>query len=143
MEERIATLDAEWDSQTSTVEGVQTYWDRRLEARVRALEGFQALDPPDEIVGLHGTGLDLFSRLTVAEEALAVRVASFETVTEPEQWWNTVEGKAVNAVDEEILVLCRVFQARYDATIERTILSDVPWIPSEMKEIVRIDLGCR
>jgi len=39
MEERIATLDAEWDSQTPTVERARTYWDRRLEARVEALEG--------------------------------------------------------------------------------------------------------
>jgi len=143
MEERIYTLDAEWDSQTQTVERARSYWDRRLETRVEALEGLQALDPPDEITELHETGLDLFSELTEAEKALAIRVASFETVTERDQWWDTTEGRAVRAVDEEIDAFCHVFQAAYDATIERVILSDVPWIPSEMKEIVQIDIGCR
>ncbi len=142
MEDRIDTLDAEWDSQTPTVERARAYWDRRLEARVEALEGLQALDPPGGIAELAGTGMDLFTRLVGAEEALAVRVASFETVTEAEQWWNTAEGKAVRAVEEEIDTLCHVFQAMYDATIERAIVSDVPWISPEMKEIVQIDVGC-
>lgn len=143
MEERIATLDAGRNSQTSTVEDVRTYWDRRLEARVRALAGLQDLNPPDQIADLAGTGLELFSRLIAAEEALAVRVAAFETVTEPGQWWDTPEGDAVQAVEEEIDALCNVFQAMYDATTERIILSDAPWIPSEMKEIIQIDIGCQ
>jgi hypothetical protein len=143
MEERIYTLDAEWESQTQTVERARSYWVRRVEARVGTLEGFQGLDPPDEIAELHETGLDLFSRLTAAEETLAVRVASFETVTERDEWWDTSEGRAVRAVDEEIDAFCHVFQAAYDATIERIVLSDVPWIPSEMKEVAQIDIGCR
>ena len=142
MENRIDILDAEWDSQTPTTEGARTYWDRRLEARVEALEGFQDLRPPDSIAELHGTGLDLFGDLIAAEEALAVRVASFETATGPEQWWDTAEGTAVGAVEEEIYSFCLGFQAMYDATIERIVLSDVPWIPSEMKEIVEVDIGC-
>lgn len=143
MEERIATLDAGRNSQTSTVEDVRAYWDRRLEARVRALAGFQDLNPPDQIADLAGTGLELFSRLIAAEEALAVRVAAYETVTEPGQWWDTPEGEAVQAVEDEIDALCNVFQAMYDATTERIVLSDAPWIPSEMKEIIQIDIGCQ
>jgi hypothetical protein len=143
MEARIATLDAEWDTQTSTLEGARTYWDRRLKARVEALEGYRALDPPELIANLHGTGLDLFSRLIAAEEALAVRVASFETVTEPDQWWATAEGEAALAVEDEIDAFCQVVQSMYDATIERAVVSDLLWIPAEMKEIVQIDLGCR
>jgi hypothetical protein len=143
MEQRIYTLDAEWDSQARTVDRARSYWVRRLEARVEALEGLQALDPPAEIAELHATGLGLFSRLTTAEEALAARVASFENVTDRDLWWDTAEGKAVGAVNDEIDAFCHVFQAAYDATIERIGLSDVPWIPSEMKEVVQIDIGCR
>ena len=143
MENRIDILDAEWDSQTPTTEGARTYWGRRLEARVEALEGFQDLRPPDSIAELHGTGLDLFGDLIAAEEALAVRVASFETVTEPEQWWNTPEGRAVRAVEEQINEFCHVVQARYDATMERIVLSDVAWIPPAMKEVVQVDVGCQ
>lgn len=143
MEERIASLDAQWASQTPSVERARTYWELRQRARVEALEGFQVLDPPDALADLHKTGIDLYRRLIAAEEALAVRVTSFEAVTEPEQWWNTAEGAAVRSAEGDINEICRAFQASYDATIARLAFSDVSWIPSEMKEIVRIDLGCQ
>jgi len=142
MEERIYALDAAWDSQTATEEDARTYWDRRIEAYETALEGFQGLEPAREAAELHRTGMELFTKLVAAEKALAVRVASFETVTGPEQWWNTAEGAAVAAVGEEIYSFCLIFQAMYDATVERIVVSDVPWIPSEMKEIVQVDIGC-
>ena len=142
MEERIYALDAAWDSQTATEEDARTYWDRRIEAYETALEGFQGLEPGREAAELHRAGMDLFTKLVAAEKALAVRVASFETVTGPEQWWNTAEGTAVGAVEEEIYSFCLLFQAMYDATVERLVVSDVPWIPSELKEIVEVDIGC-
>jgi hypothetical protein len=143
MEERLHALDVEWDTREPTVERARNYWDRRIEIRIETLEGLEGLEPPDELADLLGKGLDLFSQLTTAEKALGARLSSFETVTEPEQWWTTPEGKAVQAIDEEINTFCRVIQARYDATIERIVLSDVPWIPSDMKEIVQIDIGCQ
>jgi len=142
MEERIYALDAEWDSQTATAEDVRTYWDQRIEAYETALGSFEALEPAGEAAELHRTGMELFTKLVAAESALATRVVSFETVTTPEQWWDTAEGEAVGVVEEEIYSFCLVFQAMYDATVERIALSDVPWIPSEMKEIVQVDIGC-
>ena len=142
VEERIAALDDELAAQPASIEGALSYWERRMEARTRSLEGLEALDPPSALTDLHDAGLVLYERLIAAEEALAQRVSSSETVTGPDQWWDTTEGEAVQAVDEEILEFCLAFQDRYDATIERLIASDVPWIPSEMKEIVRIDIGC-
>ena len=142
MEERIYALDAAWDSQTATLEEVRTYWDQRVEAYETALEGFGALEPAGDVAELHRTGMGLFTELVSAEQALAARVASFETVTGPEQWWSTAEGAAVGEVTAEIYSFCLVFQAMYDATLERMIVSDVPWIPSEMKEIVHVDVGC-
>jgi hypothetical protein len=142
MEERLNTLDAEWDSQPATVESARTYWEHRMEAYATAIEGLQGLDPPGEAAELHRKGMELFSKFVAAEGALAVLVASFETATGPEQWWDTAEGTAVGAVEEEIYSFCLGFQAMYDATIERIVLSDVPWIPSEMKEIVKVDIGC-
>jgi hypothetical protein len=106
------------------------------------MEGLDALDPPVAVAELHDAGLSLYSKLITAEEALALRVSS-GTVTGPDEWWETAEGDVVRAVEVEIVEFCRAFQARYDATIDRMISSDVPWIPSEMKEIVRIDIGCQ
>ena len=142
MEERIYALDAEWDSQTATVEDVRTYWDQRIEAYETALGGFEALEPAAGVAELHRTGMELFTKLVVAESALAVRVISFDTATVPEQWWDTAEGEAVGAVEDEIYSFCLVFQAMYDRTVERIALSDVPWIPPQMKEIVQVDIGC-
>jgi hypothetical protein len=142
MEERIYVLDAEWDSQTATVEDVRTYWDQRIEAYETALGGFEALEPAAGVAELHRTGMELFTKLVAAESALAVRVISSDTATVPDQWWDTAEGEAVSAVEGEIYSFCLVFQAMYDRTVERIALSDVPWIPAQMKEIVQVDIGC-
>lgn len=142
VEARIFALDAELDSQPSSAAGAAIYWERRLEARTRSMEGLEALEPPVAVADLHDGGLDLYSKLIAAEEALALRVSSFEIAGDPDQWWDTPEGEAVRAVDDEIFAFCLEFQASYDATIDRLISSDVPWIPGEMKEIVRIDVGC-
>ena len=142
MEERISVLDAEWDSQTATAADARTYWDQRIEAYETALGSFEALEPSAEAADLHRTGMELFAKLVAAESALAIRVASSDTLTAPEQWWNTAEGDAVGVVEEEIYSFCLIFQAMYDKTAERIALSDVPWIPAEMKEIVQVDIGC-
>jgi hypothetical protein len=139
---QIATLDAEWETQEPTLEGAREYWDRRVAVRVEFLEGIQELDPPDGLVELHETALDLFSRLVDAEEALAARVAAFESPTGPDGWWDTPEGRAARAVDEEAIAICQAAQASFDATQERQVLSDVPWVPSEMRESVRVAFGC-
>jgi len=142
MEERIAVLDAGLGSQPVSGNVARDYWDARLQSRVELLEELRTLDPPDAIAEMHREGLDLFERLITAEAALAARVATFAEPSGPEQWWSAEEAAAVAATNEEILILCRAFQARYDATIDRTGLADMPWIPAEMKEIVQIDVGC-
>jgi hypothetical protein len=113
-----------------------------MEARVEFLEAFQALDPPDHATEMHETVLDLIGRLTAAEETLAARVMSFETATTPEQWWDTPEGLAARAVDEEGFAICRAAQTELDTTEDREVLEDVPWLPSEMSEAIRVVLGC-
>lgn len=140
--ERINTLDAEWESQTPTAEGARNYWDQRVDARVEFLDGLQELDPPAEAVELHGMVVDLFDNLTAAERDLAARVATFETVNEHWQWFDTPEGQAAMAADEEISAICHLVQAEFDATKDREIVSDVPWISPEMKEIVQVAFGC-
>jgi hypothetical protein len=142
MEERIQALDSGLDFQTASTDDVDDYWDRRVDARVDALEGLQDLNPPATIADLHEQGMDLFSDLVEGEKAMAIRMALFDAVTEPSQWWDTAEGKSVQAVNEQIFLLCNQFQVMYDATVARVVLSDTPWIPDRMKEVVQIDIGC-
>ncbi len=142
MESRFESLDREWESQAPTVEGARRYWDGRLEVRSDFLDGVRALDPPDAVADQHAAALDVFGRITAADEALAERVATFETVTEHWQWVDTPEGVAADALLEEVFAFCRASQAEYDATKDREPLKDVPWIPSEMSEVVSVAFGC-
>jgi hypothetical protein len=142
LEARFESLDTEWESKTPTPEGARAYWDGRLAVRAEFLQGVRALDPPDELAELHAAALDVFSRITAADEALAARVATFETVTEHWQWVDTAEGQAAEAVLEEVFAFCRASQAEFDATEERESLEDVPWLPPEMTEIVKVAFGC-
>ena len=80
----------------------------------------------------------LLDRFDLGQAAMQMMIAA----TGPEQWWDTAEGEAVGAVEEEIYSFCLVFQGLYDRTAERVALSDVPWIPSQMKEVVQVDIGC-
>jgi len=140
----IDTLDAEWESETPTLNGANRYWDRRLEIRDGFLEGFQGLDPPEEATDLHEMTLGLFSRVTAAEHALAARVATldFEGMIDHGPWWNTPEGEAARAVDQEAVDLCHAVQQQWDNTEIGEAFDDVPWIPPEMQEVVQVAFGC-
>jgi hypothetical protein len=142
MEARFASLDAEWYSQAPSAERARSYWDRRLAVRTVFLESIEALEPPAEIADLHAVALDVFSRITEADKALAARVATYETVTEHRQWADTPEAQALVAVLDEVFAFCRAIQAEFDATEKRESLQDVAWLPPEMKEIVKVAFGC-
>jgi hypothetical protein len=140
--QRVDALDAELESEDQTVDSVRAYWDERVEARRDFSEGLAALEPPEEAAELHAIVVDIFNRLTAAEESLAARVTSLETVSGPAEWWATPEGQAARAVDEEVTQICVVAQGAFDETVDREAVVDVPWMPPEMKEVVRVAFGC-
>jgi hypothetical protein len=142
MEAQFISLDTDWESQIPTVDGARDYWDRRLEIRYGFLEGIQDLGAPEGVAAQHTAALDVFDRITAADEALAARAATFDTVTEHWQWIDTPEGRAADAVLEDVFEFCRTSQAEYDATAERESLEDVPWVPPEMKEAIKVAFGC-
>jgi hypothetical protein len=125
MNDRIDLLGAEWVSQTPT------------------LEELEALDPPDEVAELHRVVLDLLSRFTAAEEALAASVDAYESITDHWQWQDSPEAQAALALNEEVVALCHAAQADFDATQTGEGFVDTPWIPDEMKEAIRVTLECR
>lgn len=142
MEGGFTRLDAEWESGTPSPERAADYWEGRLAVRREFLQGVQALHPPEAVADQHAAALDVFDRMTTADEALASRVETFEEITDHWQWVDTPEGRAADAILEEVFAFCRASQADYDATQERAPLQDVPWIPSEMSEVVSVAFGC-
>lgn len=139
---QFAELDAAWESQTPSLEGALTYWDGRLAIRAEFLESIEELDPPDSVAAQHAAALDVFSRITEADRALAQRVAAMDEVKEHREWLEFPEGEASLALLEEVYAFCRQSQADYDATQERAGLRDVSWLPSEMTEVVSVAFGC-
>jgi len=138
----IATLDAQWMADAPTPEGVRDYWDERLAARERFLAGLQALGPPDQVADLHDNVVGLFTKLNTAEAALAAHIGSFDTLDDHWQGWDSPEGRAARAVDEELISICRVVQKDLDDTQAREVFADMPWLPSDMQEVVEVVLGC-
>lgn len=135
-------LDTEWESQPPSLEGARRYWEGRLAIRAEFLDGVRTLNPPDVVEAQHEAALDVFGRITAADEALAARVATFESITGHWDWEDTPEGAAAEAVLEEVYAFCRASQEEYDATKDREALVDVPWLPSEASEVVSVAFGC-
>ena len=142
MEAGFESIDADWESGAATVDRARSYWDRRMEIRVEFLEGVRALDPPDDVADLHDTAIDIFTRMTDADRARAARVDTFETMTSHWDWVDTPEGRASDAVLQEVFAFCSTSQSEFDETRARESFEDVPWIPSEMQEVVKVAFGC-
>lgn len=142
MEARFAAADVAWEAEQPSVQGALRYWDERLDIRDDFLEGLAALDPPLEIADMHADALSVFSRITEADAALAARVAEYEDVSSHRQWLDTAEGQASLAVLEDVYAFCRSSQDELDATQDRELLEGVPWLPREMREVIKVAFGC-
>jgi hypothetical protein len=44
--------------------------------------------------------------------------------------------------DAAMIEICNVVQAEFDKTRERDITADVPWLSSDLKEVVEVAFGC-
>jgi hypothetical protein len=138
---RIDELDADMEDADS-VDEVRELWDERIAAREHLVGTFEDLDPPANAEEMHAAASELMERLTAAEATLAARAAEFETVVAPGRIWETAEGRAARAVDEEAIALCQAAQQSFDETADREILADVSWMTTEMKEVVDVVFGC-
>lgn len=142
MEADFASLDAEWESQTPNIEGARVYWQGRLETREEFLDAVRDLDPPDAITDLHQQALDVFERITSADEALAAHVLTLDSISEHWAWVDTPEGRAADMALADVFAFCRQSQEEFDATAGRESSDGVPWVPAEMTEVVKVAFGC-
>lgn len=141
MEAQFSALDAEWESAAPTPERAAGYWEGRLEIRNDFVSGVTALEPPAELNDLHVASIDVFERITVADEAMAAQVATLETIGGHWDWVDTAEGRASDAILQEVFAFCRSSQAEFDATAQRQMLEHV-WVPPDARDIVKAAFGC-
>ena len=141
MNARLDQLDEELDG-TQDLEEIKRYAEQRVAARSAFVAGLRVLEPNDDVVKLHESALGIMERLTAAESAMVDRVMGWESTSDIVPIWETPEGIAARTADAEAVALCLAAQAEIDQTADRAEFEDVPWIPSDMKEVVRVAFGC-
>ncbi len=99
----------------------------------------EALDPPDELDDLHAALLDSHSDVVTAQEDWAASADAAQSVAELLQ---SPEAQAAQSANEAALVACGRIQAAFDATTQREVFADVPWLPSELAESIEVATGC-
>lgn len=142
MESRFVSIDAEWLGGPPNVDRAAEYWDDRLEIRNDFLDAIKELDPPEDVEAMHAQSIDLFSRITQADVALRAKAESYAEFDDHWQWADTEAGRAADAVLEDVYTFCRDSQQEFDDTRDRETFAEMPWVPSEMKEVVRVAFGC-
>jgi hypothetical protein len=125
--------------QIATPSDVTTLLERMTAIRIEEVEASEALDPPEQIADLHYLTFDWQATMIPVEEALAARA---DTVADWEEFSQSTEVAAYRAALADGSTVCGEFQAKLDATAERGVFADVPWILAEMKEVVEAVLGC-
>ena len=125
--------------QIATPSDVNAWMERVRPLRIEVLEGFEGLDPPEQVADLHRLISDWMAKIILAEEALAARAS---TVAGWEEFSQSSEMTAYRATLVEGKTVCTDFQAKLDATAARDVFADTPWIPGELKEVVDAALGC-
>lgn len=108
--------------------------ERVAEIQAEAMEAAAAIDPPEQIAELHEL---YFRELPIAE--LAARAATAADWYELSESDEMAAYRAALAADNQV---CADFQSTLDATAERGVFEDTPWIPGELKETVNYALGC-
>jgi hypothetical protein len=138
MTDEFDVLEAQWASAT-TVEDGKEILDRAVTIRTDLQNSLTDLDPPKTLAEFHGDLVELLGRILATQEAWAVRAETAGSLGELQE---SSEALAYWELDAQISRLCLEFQSRLDATAERAIFAEVPWVPGEMKEVVSLVMGC-
>jgi hypothetical protein len=124
---------------STTPKDVNATMEQMVALRVESIAATEVLDPPEQIADLHQLFLGWEKQLLPIEEALAVRAG---TAAGWEDFFGSLEVVAYRAALVEGKQVCVEFQTRLDATADRGVFVDTPWIPGELSEVVSARLGC-
>ena len=141
MNARLDGLDTEF-SDAEDLDDIKEYARERVEARAVFLSGMKELDAPEAVADIHGEAIAIMDRVAETEGTLSEMIQKLDSVSDIDSIWDTPEGVAARAADERAVVLCEAAQDTLDSTDSGSDLEDVPWIPPEMKQIVRVAFGC-
>lgn len=126
----------------ATVDEIQSIYGQVAEAYRGLADGLQAIEAPTEIVQVHEAAVEVATRLAAAGEAMAGRAAAVESPDGLDALFASREAHDFEEVTTEMIAFCQERQAEFDATADRDVFADTPWIPAEMQEIVLVAFGC-
>jgi hypothetical protein len=138
MTDEFDAIEAQWASAT-TVEDGKEVLDKAVAIRTDLQNSLTDVNPPEALADLHEYLVEQHGRVLAVMAAWDVRA---ETAGSLDELKESSEAVAYWDLDAEMRPLCLEFQSRLDATTEREIFAEVPWIPGEMKEVVSLVLGC-
>lgn len=113
---------------------LQVALERVSEIQAEALATAASIEPPEELADLHAL---YFRELPIAE--LATRAGAAADWEELSASREMEAYRSALAADNEV---CAEFQDKLDATADRGVFVDVPWMPTQLTEIVDYALGC-
>jgi hypothetical protein len=110
------------------------------EIEVGVEESVGAIQPPEEVADIHNFWFNFDSNFVPAQEALEARAG---TAADWDELSESPEMAAYRTALAEDKRVCAEFEALLSTPEEEhENLTDVPWIPIEMKQIVEAVLGC-
>jgi hypothetical protein len=138
MSDEFDVLEAQWASVT-TVEDGKEVLDGAVAIRTDMQNSLTDMDPPEALADFHEDLVALLGRILAAQQAWAVRA---ETAGSLDELQTSSAALAYWELDAQMAPVCLELQSRLDATTEREIFAEVPWIPGEMKEVVSLFVSC-
>ena len=142
MNSRLDATEIILDNETQTLGRIRAYADDRVAARKAFLAGFEELDPPSEATDMHTAALDVIRNLVSAEQELFDPAHNSDDIVEVSALWATPSGQAARAADAKAVALCQAAEQALNSTEERQQLAGLPWVPSELQEVVTVAFGC-
>ena len=104
------------------------------------LDEARALEPPELVADLHDMWFEVEGDgFTDAQQALATRAGTAA------DWYELSDTPEMAAYRDALAAdkaACVEFQATLDATEDRGVFADTPWVPGELREVVDVLLGC-
>ena len=126
-----------------TPQDVQAGLERARAIRIDVEQAAERIEPPEQVADLHDLIFDWHARFISVEEALAARAGlARDTAADWAALSESAEMIAYRAAMAEGKQICLDFQADLDATEERGVFAESPWVPGEMAEVVEAVLGC-
>ncbi len=134
--------DRDFENQNQTLEVIQTYATRRMELRATFLSALEELEPPREAKDLHNAALATIRSVVDAERVLFDRALEATDPTQVGDLWSTPAGQAAREADAQAIAICQAAEAAINSTEDRQALIGMPWVPSELQEVVSVAFGC-